>query len=481
MLKRGEALDRLNEPWDLLVVGGGVTGAGVLLEASRRGLRAVLVERNDFASGTSSRSSKLVHGGLRYLTHGQIALTREAVLEREALLREAPGLVMPMPFLFPHYRGKKPGRVPTEIALTLYDVLAGRRTHRFLHAEAAIAVEPTIERRSLTGAHLYYDATTDDAGLVIALLEEAQLHGGVAVNYTEVLALERDARGFRQALVRDRESGLQLHVSAGCIVNATGVFADELRSTFGAAAKLRPLRGSHLTFEHARLPVRHAVAFPHPADGRPVFAYPWLGTTLVGTTDLDHDVDLRAEPSISSAEVQYLFDALDSQFPDVPIRRDEVIASFAGVRPIVRTGKSTPSGERRDHLLLVEDGLVTITGGKMTTFRPMALAALGAASRQLGKRLDLRRRPVFATPPHQSAEDPLVRLTYALQTGCVVHMDDLLLRRTRIGLQRRDGGAVYYDALRPLCAQHLGWNDARFDAERAGYERTLHEHYRLPQ
>lgn len=510
MLSREEAWTRLAQPLDMLVIGGGVTGAGVLLEASRRGLSAVLVERGDFAGGTSSRSSKLVHGGLRYLREGKLRLTRESVRERRSLLRDAPGLVEPMPFLMPQYRGKGPGRVLTQLGLALYDVLAGQRQHAYLSAAQTLEREPAIAREDLLGAHLFSDATTDDARLVLRLLSEAERYGGVALNYAEVISFERGGRGdILSAIVEDREDALLQRAFARTFVNATGVFADALRGQVSAPPKLRPLRGSHLLLPMRRLPLRHAVAFAHPADARPVFAYPWMGMILVGTTDLDHRDDLRDEPSMSREELQYLLEALSAQFPIAHITREDVVCTFAGVRPVVASGKDRPSSESRDHLLLEEDGLITITGGKLTTFRPMALAALSAASKHMQRPIDVRPARIFEDA-HPAASRRLngrygaraadvadaaetgeleavagtqttwAELRYALRAECVVHLDDLLLRRTRLGLQLPDGAAELLPRVRELCMHELGWDDGRWLREAAGYRKRILLHYRVP-
>lgn len=501
---------RLSRPLDLLVIGGGVTGAGVLLEAARRGLNAALVERDDFASGTSSRSSKLVHGGLRYLREGKLRLTRESVHERDALLREAPGLVEPMPFLMPQYRGKGPGKTLMQLGLSIYDALSGQRRHEYLNAAQTLARERAISAQNLLGAHLFYDATTDDARLVLRLLSEAESNGAVSLNYGEVMGLERNGRGQVGAVVvRDTVKQREQYVTARSFVNATGAFADALREKLHAHGKLRPLRGSHLLLDFERLPLQHAVAFAHPADGRPVFAYPWMGMTLAGTTDMDHRDDLSEEPSISREELRYLLEGLHAQFPDVHIEADDIVSTFAGVRPVIAGGHANPSRESRDQLLLDERGVITITGGKLTTFRPMALSALGAVGKRLGKRIDLQRTPIFKQArPTASVrlngrygaragelmdsalvgEDQAIagtqttwaELRYALRAECVVYLDDLLLRRTRLGLQLPDGGAEILGRVTQMCAHELGWDEERSRIEMSAYLRRIRTHYGLP-
>ncbi len=509
---RAAAIARLDEPWDILVIGGGVTGAAILFEAARRGLRAVLLERSDFASGASSRSSKLVHGGLRYLKDGKFALTRESVREREALLRDAPGLVEPMHFLMPHYPGSTPSPRTLGLGLALYDLFAGHKTHRWLDATETMLLAPTIESSGLLGAHDYLDATTDDARLVLRLIQEARAAGATALNYIDARELlERDGLtiGVRAT---DTIGGGSIEVRARAVINAGGASADAVRSALGVAAKLRPLRGSHLILPDWRLPLAQAIAFAHPRDRRPVFAYPWLGVTLVGTTDVDHVADRGSEPSISDDETRYLLEALAYQFPRSAIGRGDAIATFAGVRPVIYSGERDPSKEPRDRAIWNERGLLTVTGGKLTTFRPMALAALRAVAERLDP-FDLSARPAFErcelprAPElslaqrrrlagcYGSSAQPLLdsappgdresidgtstlwaELRWAARNESVEHLDDLLLRRTRLGLVAPQSERRCSARLRGLCMQELGWDDARFERETHAY-RALHAAY----
>jgi glycerol-3-phosphate dehydrogenase len=516
VLAREAAWRRLHEPHDLLVIGGGITGAAVLWEAARRGLRAVLVERGDFASGTSSRSSKLVHGGLRYLKDGKIGLTRESVREREELLRDAPGLVDPLPFLMPHYRKRKPGRATLAAGLAIYDVLAGSWQHRYVGRGEALALVPSLDADELEGAHCYVDATTDDARLVMRLIHEACLAGATAINYVEALVTAQNG-ALSGALLRDKAGGAEVQVHAKATVAATGVFADRLRGALGAAPRLRPLRGSHLILPDWRLPLAQSVAFEHPHDGRPVFAYPWQGRTLVGTTDLDHDRNLDEEPAITPAEVAYLVAAVRYQFPSPRIDSVDTIATYAGVRPVIDAGSDDPSRASRDHAVWNERGLVTVTGGKLTTFRPMAMDALAAAASHLPG-FDRTPRPVFsqAPLPQSSGLDDTARrrlagrygghasaivdsaksgeldaidgtgilwaeLRWAAQHEAVVHLDDLLLRRTRLGLLTAGGGARHFERIAEICRPALGWSDSRWDDELEAYRLRWNESYRVPE
>jgi glycerol-3-phosphate dehydrogenase len=502
--------------WDLLVIGGGITGAGILLEAARRGLKAILVEQGDFASGTSSRSSKLVHGGLRYLKEGQLRLTRESVREREALLRDAPGLVEPQGFVLPDYGDSRSARRKVLLGLALYDYMAGRRQRHWAGATELALLAPNIRREGLAGGMRYTDAKTDDARLVLRVLDEARTHAAVALNYVSVQSLQRGGGRVEGALLCDRVAGATHPVRARLVVNATGAWAGALGDA-PHAPRLRPLRGSHLLLPAWRLPLAQSVTLMHPADGRPVFAYPWEGVTLVGTTDVDHAGGLAQAPVITRAEFDYLMAALRLQFPQLGLNDDDVLATFAGVRPVLDGGThGDPSREGRDHAVWSQDGLLTVTGGKLTTFRAIALDALRHARPQLPGWDDaLAPRPLFAAvpaaaPPCRMASAALLRLMgrygrqaqalldaarpgelepvpgtetlwaelrWAARSGQVHRLDDLLLRRTRLGLQLRRGGAHLLGRIRAICQPELGWSDRRWhDAQQAYLALCAAEH-----
>ena len=511
----------LAREWDVLIIGGGITGAGIVLEASRRGLKALLVEQRDFAWGTSSRSSKLVHGGLRYLKQGQFALTRESVHERQALLADAAGLVEPQGFAFGDYVGRKPGRRQFMLGLAIYDVMAGRRARRYVDASDFAMLAPHVRREGLRGGMLYQDAKTDDARLVLRVLQEARRHGGVAVNYLGVASLLRENDTVVGATLNDGVDGASLTVRARLVISATGAWADTLRGQVGAAPKLRPLRGSHLLLPAWRLPLAQAVSLMHPRDGRPVFAYPWEGVTLVGTTDVDHGGGLENEAAITRGELAYLLEALQWQFPQLALGEDDVLATFSGVRPVIDSGQLDPSKEAREHALWLENGLLTVAGGKLTTFRVIALDALRLAAPLLpGWQADVRPLPIFDRPPalagkalaldgeqrarllgrHGAAAQALcdaahdgeltpvpgtqtlwAQLRWGARAEDVQHLDDLLLRRTRLGLQLAGGALAIMGRVRAICQGELGWDDARWDAEQERYLALWRRHYSVPQ
>ena len=503
--------------WDLLIIGGGITGAGILLEAARRGLKALLVEQRDFAWGTSSRSSKLVHGGLRYLKEGRFGLTRESVLERNALMREAGGLVEPQSFAFPDYTGGKPGRKTFLLGLAIYDLMAGRRERHYIKGNEFLMMAPNIGRDALQGGMCYTDAKTDDARLVLRVLQEAQAHGGVAVNYLSAQSLLRSGSRVCGACLQDGVNDTTLYVKARLVINATGAWADGLRGKAGAAPRLRPLRGSHLVLPAWRLPLAQAVSLMHPQDGRPVFAFPWEGITLVGTTDVDHRADLNTEAAITRAELAYLLQALQAQFPQLGLGEADVIATYAGVRPVIDSGQADPSKEGREHAVWVDDGLLTVTGGKLTTFRVIALDALKHAMPLLPGWTDaLDARPIFAqrawpgmklrgaqrqriegrygaaTGALMAAAQPgelelipgtqtlWAELRWAARAEGVQRLEDLMLRRTRLGLQLRGGGTEFLPRIRAICQPELAWDDAQWETSQGAYLALWNAHYSLP-
>ncbi|MCU1748607.1 glycerol-3-phosphate dehydrogenase/oxidase [Pseudomonas sp. 6D_7.1_Bac1] len=507
-----------DETWDLIVIGGGISGAGILREAARRGWRCLLLEQRDFAWGTSSRSSKMVHGGLRYIAKGQWRLARDSVHERQRLMEQAPGLVDPLSFLMPHYRGSFPGPRLFGGLLTVYDALAGRRNHRFYGAEQMRYLAPGIKEQGLLGGSAFLDAVTDDARLVMRVLAEARAEGAYAFNGMRVQSLLREGDRVCGVQVEDREGGELLRLRCGVLAVATGAWAERF-SPAADGKHLRPLRGSHLLLPGWRLPVAHAFSFMHAQDGRPVFVFPWEGATVVGTTDLDHHEELDRSASISSEELDYLLAACAQQFPQAQVVAADVLSTWSGVRPVVGSGdtQGKPSNEKREHVLWREPGCVTLAGGKLTTFRPQAIEVLKACAEMLGRSVTDDGAAVFAAVPlspvpglsagqlrrlagrhgrdlpqlaQQVAElgsdsigatDTLwAELAFAAEAEMILHLDDLLLRRTRLGLLLANGAAQYLPAIRRLCQPRLGWDDNRWEHEEQRYLTLWQRHHSLP-
>ncbi|CAD5108144.1 glycerol-3-phosphate dehydrogenase/oxidase [Zestomonas carbonaria] len=504
--------------WDLIVIGGGISGAGILREAARRGWKCLLLEQRDFAWGTSSRSSKMVHGGLRYIAKGQWRLTRDSVRERQRLLGEAPGLVDPLGFVMAHYRGGFPGPKVFGGLLALYDAMAGKRNHLYYPLQELRFLAPGLKEEHLLGGTRFLDAVTDDARLVLRVLDEARGDGGEALNGVKVVELPRENGRVVGLLADDAESGRRFTFRSRVVAQATGAWSNRLRQA-GAHERIRPLRGSHLLLPGWRLPVAHAFSFMHAQDARPVFVFPWEGATVIGTTDLDHDDDLDRDARISSVEVDYLLAACAQQFPGARIGRDDVLSTWAGVRPVVSDGTAgrKPSDEKREHTLWAEPGCVTLAGGKLTTFRLLALEVLRACAEQLGRTVAdhgaevFRPQPPLALPglsPGQCrrqagrhgrglarlaelieelggervvASDTLwAELALAAERELVLHLDDLLLRRTRLGLLLPNGAEAELPRIRALCQARLGWSDARWDEEQQRYLALWRSCYSLP-
>jgi glycerol-3-phosphate dehydrogenase len=420
VIERSQALAALSRSeFDVVVVGGGITGAGVALDAASRGYSVALLERADFASGTSSRSSKLVHGGLRYLQNFDLGLVREALLERRLLVTLAPHLVRPLPLVVPAFEGARPDRL-LGVGLNLYDVMSvdrdrlrtgrsaigrGRRTraersapaeddeparseeseswsperHRTISGEEVLELLPALGAREPTSGYLFYDCQTDDVRLVLTVLGEAERFGAVCANRMDVTGLlEHDglALGVKAT---DSETGEAFEVRAANVVNATGVWADRLRPQElhdeAELPRIRPSRGTHITLHHDDLPLIGGAIVPAGA-GRTIFALPWLGRTLVGTTDNDYDGPLeRVAPS--AEDVDYLLTAVNEFFSSTLTRAD-LTGAYAGVRPLISTGdpKKSVDISRKAELYETSSGMITITGGKLTTWRRMAKLAV---------------------------------------------------------------------------------------------------------
>jgi len=480
--------------YDLIVIGGGITGAAVLNEAARAGARALLLDQNDFASGTSAGSSKLVHGGLRYLKSGQWRLTRDSVRERQRLLKTMPDLVERLPFMLTVYRGQKPGKRALKLGLWFYDRMAGAKTSRWIEPEEARRLEEGIREEGLLGAMLYEDARTNDARLVLTLITQACAAGAAARNYTRVESLLRADGRVRGIALRDA-TGATREIEAGVVVDATGASAGSL-SPDGKAPRLRKLRGSHFFFERQVLPLRQAVSWIHPRDRRPVFAYPWENVTLVGTTDLDHDGPAGLPPRMSRAEADYLIEGLVHQFPNAGLKASDALCSYSAVRSVVARGKARASDESRESALWTEPGLVGITGGKLTTFRITALQVLRAAARldealahsAAEATVSTKLSSVMRTQTRSAEEVSIAgtrysvaRVRFAARHEQAVHLDDIMLRRTRLGLVTPQGGKALLPQVEGVCRQELKWSEEQWRAEQQRYlELWARDHAPVP-
>ena len=516
-------LTRKQDAWDVVIIGGGITGAGILYQAALHGLSAVLFEQKDFAWGTSSRTTKMVHGGLRYITQGDLKLTKQSVQERDHMLRAAPGLVEQMDFLFPIRKGQLPGKLVLNSLLAIYDKLAGTTSHGYLDEKKLKLRIPALNADNLKGASYYTDAVTDDARLVLRVLHAALHQGALAGNYMQVQKLLLDqSDNVSGVQVNNITNGKSLHIRARTVVNATGAWSDSLREPVSGERTIRPLRGSHIVIPHQYAPVTDALTLFHPQDKRAVFILPWEQTTLVGTTDLDHKTSLSIEPEISQAELNYLLTLVKQQFPGSDLQKEHIISSYAGVRPVISKDRSKPpSKEKREHKVWQDKNLISVSGGKLTTFRLIALDVIGiilqnikpevtvdensppletATTTERDLALDnpgLSRRLIgsygnYSLQIKQNARGGelrpitttrfcLAELRWAARQEAVVHLDDLLLRRTRLGLLIPGGAASQLDSIKTICQEELGWSDAIWKSEKQRYLHLWAKHYSLPK
>jgi glycerol-3-phosphate dehydrogenase len=371
--------------YDIVVIGGGITGAGIARDAALRGLKVALFEKSDYASGTSSKSSKLVHGGLRYLEHGEIGLVFESVSERRVQTRVAPHLVRPLPFLIPIYKGSKPGLEVMNFGLWIYDSLAlfrAPRMHKtFRGTRAALALEPALRPDGLRGALEYYDCSTDDARLVLENVLDARSLGADCHTYTEVTKLERGEAGrITGVAVRDRLTGEARSVTARVVILAAGAWTDEMIARFEIPFErplLRRTKGVHIVVPRERLPLARAITLISPVDHRVMFAIPWRERTVLGTTDTDFS-GTPDDVAADAADVQYLVDSANGVFPGAKLGIEDVIATWAGLRPLIAAPPNVDESDvSREHEVFTRpDGLVIIAGGKLTTYRRMARQAV---------------------------------------------------------------------------------------------------------
>lgn len=526
-------LKAAEQVWDLVIVGGGITGAGIYREAAFRGLKVLLVEQQDFAWGTSSRSSKMVHGGLRYLGSGQFGLANDSVKERQQLLEQLPGLVDPLPFLMAHYKGGFPGPWVFDKLLAIYDWMAGKRYRHFVQQGVTDYLAPGLAKAELKGATCFADAVTDDARLVMRVLHDGNCQGGVALNYLRAVnTLKSESQQVTGLTLEDQVSGERFDISASVVVNASGAWTDELRASLGKHKVIRPLRGSHLVVPHWRLPLAYSVVFSHPEDKRSVFVFPWEGATAIGTTDLDHREDMQHEAGITPEEVDYLLAAANAQFSQANLSAEDVLSTWSGVRPVVSNKQDQevdlnkamkPSDEKREHAIWNDQGMISVAGGKLTTYRLIALEVLREAAGLLSGKLALTslNKPVpfsaqdSALNPAPSARqrrlsgrygeftgqvqalalatglpkaqasildsDTLwAELLWACQRECVVNLDDLLLRRTRLGLLLGSKLEALETEIAAICQQTLGWDDAQWQQQWQRYLDICQKYYRLP-
>jgi glycerol-3-phosphate dehydrogenase len=536
--RRQDSLRRLaDEQFDVLVVGGGVTGAGVALDAASRGLKTALVEKNDFASGTSSKSSKMIHGGLRYLQQREFRLVYENLAERQRLLDNAPQLVSPLPFLIPLFGRdgvvSKTVARSYSVALWLYDITGGLRIgarHKRVTKAQALAHLPTLNTEHLVAGFLYFDARADDARLTLTLARTAALeYGAVVANYTSVIKLTTGDDGITNgAIVRPdpADASTEFAISARVVVNATGVWSDDLRALDEGAhpRSIRPAKGVHVTLPADRLPCDVAAVIPVPSDHRAIFVVPWPETNLVylGTTDTDYQGPLD-DPSCTPEDVDYLLEAANNVTTS-HLTRADVTGVWAGLRPLLappekggHVSERTADLSRRHTVRTSAHGVVTVTGGKLTTYRKMAEDTVDAVVRQLGESPKTRRcitkslrllgatsatkdpvamatplahllsrygtesaavlalaveRPELLEPVIEGLPYTGAELLYAAREEMAQTLGDVLARRTRAMIQRAQPTMAAAGAAATLIAPELGWDEAQASEQSSHFIET---------
>lgn len=537
--------DRLGTSVDLLIIGGGITGAGVARDAARRGLSVALVEQNDLASGTSSRSSKLVHGGLRYLEHYEFSLVFEAVSERRILLDIAPHLVNPLAFLFPVYKESRKNLWFIKTGMWVYEGLSLFRSpqlHRNLTPSDLLEEEPALGQTGLQGAPLYYDCATDDARLTLETASDAVRAGAAVVTRARVERLLIENGRVQGAVVADTEGGTTKEVIAKVVVNATGPWTDAIRglATDQPIALLRPTKGVHFVVEQRRLPLRHAVILFHPDDGRALFAIPWGDRTYVGTTDTDHQGTID-EIAATSDDIRYLLRATSTYFPAENIGRDDIISTWAGLRPLIAppsNAKADESAVSREHQIEVgPTGMITVAGGKLTTYRRMAAEVVDSVVKllRLSSPTPLRFLPaetevhplpgavgwpadddptrvsrvIQAVAPslieddtalwlantygtrgqevarlvHQTPDlaqrlvhrrpEILAAVDWAVREECASHLDDFMIRRSQLYFRDLNQGLDAAERVASRMGDLLGWSDLRKSREIELYQEEV--------
>jgi glycerol-3-phosphate dehydrogenase len=531
VIARSDAIAALrSERFDVVVVGGGITGAGVALDASTRGYSVALVEKADYASGTSSRSSKLVHGGLRYLQNFDLGLVREALLERQLLVKLAPHLVRPLPFVVAAFDGARPDRM-VGVGLNVYDAMArgGRQRrdegdweperHRVIGGDEVVSLLPALSARAPTSGYLFYDCQTDDSRLVLTVLGEAERFGAVCANRVEVTDLLDEGGRTSGVWVCDALSGERFALRAANVVNATGVWADRLRPEElhdeAEVPRIRPSRGTHVTLARVALPLEAGAIVPA-GGGRAIFALPWLGSTLIGTTDNEYDADDLDHIRPADDDIAYLLGAVNAYF-GTALARAHITGAYAGVRPLISTGdrKKSVDISRKAELYETSSGMITITGGKLTTWRRMAKLTVDRLVEReartapcrtqqvpLGQAVEAAQLPRVEGVPAEAYErlarryghaahevlavareqgelaqpivpggppDLLAEAAFAARREQATSVGDALLRRTRIALQAAhavaDPAGATAQHVAGAMATELGWDEAQTRAQ----------------
>jgi glycerol-3-phosphate dehydrogenase len=519
---------------DVVVIGGGITGAGIARDAAMRGLSVGLLEREDFASGTSGRSARLVHGGLRYLEQHQFGLVLTACAERHTLYQLAPRLVRPLAFTFPVYGTSKKGLNTIRLGMWLYDLMAlfhTIRRHKMMGARQVSVQEPGLSRQGLVGAASYYDCLTDDSRLTLTTIQSAHRCGALVANHADVCGLIKDENRVAGVQVVDRIGGERFNVRARVTANATGVWADQIRLMDNPSADrmIWVNRGSHLVLPRRKLQIRTGVAFSSADGQRAMYAVPWGETCIVGTTDVDHGEELE-QVHATAEEVEGMLESVNAAFPEAGLTLDDIVSTFAGLRPLIAGEEGVAYQASRDHHIVESDaGLVSIAGGKLTTYRRMAEDLVNAVSKKLEKEFaikaggcETRDCPLAETTfdldqevtrlggeyPYldrnvathlavaygpaspavlafaQDEADMRARLVpelpyilaevpYAIRHEMALTLNDLLIRRMHVIHEADDQGAVCASLVAATMARFLGWSEAEIERQVDDYRRQI--------
>ena len=518
-MTRSEMLSRLRAhrgSWDIIVVGGGATGVGVAIDAASRGYEVLLLEQSDFGKGTSSRSTKLAHGGVRYLEQGNVALVMEALKERGLLLQNAPHLVHDLAFIVPNYEWWEAPFYG--MGLKLYQLLAGKYgfgKSRLLSRDETLEQIPTLKTEGLRGGAIYYDGQFDDARLLVHMVFTAFEHGATLLNYVDVIGLTKDSQGFVDGVVaRDVETGEESRQTAKVVINATGAFSDELRRKADPSVSpmISPSQGIHLVFSSEFLPGNTAIMVPRTSDGRVLFAIPWHGHVLVGTTDTPIAMT-TPEPVATESEIDFILSTASQYLAKSPTR-DDVLSVFAGIRPLVRAGGNLSTAAlSRDHVIHIDSsGLMTICGGKWTTYRHMAedcvdqaatlgqlderpcvtrdlrihgfhesasefgsLAVYGSDAVEIQKLMQEDRRLAELLHP----ELPYVKaeVIWAVRHEMARTLEDVLARRTRALFLNARAALEMAPAVANLMAAELSWNDVTVSRQLEAFRQTARHYF----
>lgn len=530
-----------DQTFDLAIVGGGITGAGIARDAALRGLKVALIEKLDFGAGTSSKSSKMVHGGLRYLENGELGLVFESVNERNFLMTKARHLVRPLPFMVASYKGDRRMLMTIDFGVWLYEALCFFRSptgrlHQTYGPRKTLELEPGLHRDGLRGSVIYSDAQTDDARLTLENVLDARANGAVVLNHARAGALLRGERDRVTGVkITDELGGGTVDVRAKVVVNATGPWSDEVRALAGAPATLKPARGSHVVIDAKRLPVTHAFMMFAPRDARVVFCIPWgTGRTVIGTTDTFYEGSLD-DVYADRDDVQYLLDTANKYFPGSKLQLEDVLATWSGLRPLIKPSKDVNASKvSREHMVESQPGFMTIAGGKLTTYRRMAEDLVDQAlDEQLGGKRppatekrplpggnglkteeDLRARETAlegfgkdvaaslvamygvrgATVAERIAGDATAgerldaelpflnaQIDEAVDVELAATLDDVLSRRVPMLLRGRDQGLAAAEAVSRRMAAKLGWDEGRRARELEQYRAVVERSRRFRQ